>query len=402
MDGSLIHPLWKDGSLIQLSGNKRIDERAPSGARFFWGLGEIFIFRHQRTSYAEAKAALEELVLVDLSRRRACAFVAASAFLPHASFAQGLTPVRVAYVPVIGAAALYVVDRTGWAREAGIDLKLVRFDSGPAAIHALSSGTLDMLSIGVAPVAVARARGLDIKVVSAAGSGGFGLVASEALATSFAANKDPAAAFADFIKTNGYKARIATHPSGGVPTAALHHWLWKVGKISKDDVEIVTMGIHGVHNAILAGSVDAATALEPSASIVLRSNPKLKMLVTARDMFPDIPGVVMAATGAFEKASPEALEKMVGLFARATDLIRKDPAEAAKHVEAVIGDGHMHKAAMEAALKSLAVEFLFDIRQIEAPTKALLAYQVEIGDFPKAPPTEGLFDTRWSDKILKR
>jgi NitT/TauT family transport system substrate-binding protein len=53
-------------------------------------------------------------------------------------------------------------------------------------------------------------------------------------------------------------------------------------------------------------------------------------------------------------------------------------------------------------LKSPAVDFIFDIRQIEAPTKALLAYQVEIGDFATAPPTEGLFDARWSDKILKR
>jgi hypothetical protein len=66
--------------------------------------------------------------MVDLSRRQACAFVAASAFLPPASFAQGLTPVRVGYVPVIGASALFVTDRMGWAREAGLDLKLVRFD----------------------------------------------------------------------------------------------------------------------------------------------------------------------------------------------------------------------------------------------------------------------------------
>ncbi len=340
--------------------------------------------------------------MVHLSRRQACALAVASAFSPAGAFAQNLTSVRIGYVPVIGASALYVVDRTGWAREAGLDLKLVRFDSGPSAIQALSSGTLDMLAIGVAPVAVARARGLDVKVVAAAGSGGSGFVASESLAASFAVNKDPTAAFAHFAKTQGRKAKLATLPPGGVPTVALHHWLWKIGKVSKDDVEIVAMGIDAVQQAMLAGSVDGATVLEPSATIVLQRNPKLKMLLTARDMFPDIPGVVMAATAAFEKASPEALEKMVGLFARATDLIRKNPAEAAKHVEAVLGGGLVDAATMEAALKSPAVDFIFDIRQIEAPTKALLAYQVEIGDFPTAPPTEGLFDPRWSDKILKR
>ena len=339
--------------------------------------------------------------MVSFSRRQI--FAAAPALvLGHPLRAQTLAPVRIGYVPVIGASALYVADRAGWAREAGLDLKLVRFDSGPAAIQALSSGTLDMLAIGVAPVAVARARGLDVKVVSAAGSGGSGFVASDALAASFAANKDPAVAFAHFAKTQGRKAKLATLPPGGVPTVALHHWLWKIGKVAKDDVEIVAMGIDAVQQAILAGSVDGATVLEPSATIVMQRNPKLKMLVTARDMFPDIPGVVMAATGAFEKASPDALEKVVGLFARATDLIRKNPAEAARHVESVLGGGLVDAPTMEKALKSPAVDFIFDIRQIEAPTKALLAYQVEIGDFPTAPPTEGLFDPRYSDKLTKR
>src|SRR3954447_2437272 len=97
------------------------------------------------------------------------------------ALAQGVVSVRVGYVPVIGASSLYVIDRAGWAKEAGLELKLVRFDSGPSAIQALASGTLDMLAIGVAPVAVARSRGLDVKVVSAAGSGGSGFVASEAL-----------------------------------------------------------------------------------------------------------------------------------------------------------------------------------------------------------------------------
>lgn len=339
--------------------------------------------------------------MVSFSRRQIVA-AAPALVLAKPSWAQTLTQVRIGYVPVIGASALYVADRAGWAREAGLDLKLVRFDSGPAAIQALSSGTLDMLAIGVAPVAVARARGLDVKVVAAAGSGGSGFVASEALAASFAANKDPAVAFAAFAKAQGRKAKLATLPPGGVPTVALHHWLWKIGKVSKDDVEIIAMGIDAVQQAILAGSVDGATVLEPSATIVQQRNPKLKMLLTARDMFPEIPGVVMAATGAFEKASPEALEKAVGLFARATDLIRKNPGEAAKHVEAVLGGGLVDAPTMEKALRSPAVDFIFDIRQIEAPTKALLAYQVEIGDFPTAPPTEGLFDPRYSDKLLKR
>ncbi|MDB5643886.1 MAG: transporter substrate-binding protein, partial [Hyphomicrobiales bacterium] len=221
------------------------------------------------------------------SRRQTLAVLSLAglgASLNHA-LSQGAATVRVGYVPVIGASALYVLDRAGWARENGLDLKLVRFDSGPAAIQALASGTLDMLAIGVAPVAVARSRGLDVKVVAAAGSGGSAFIASEALAGAFGGKTDPAPAFAAFRQAQGRKAKLATLPPGGVPTVALHHWLWKLGQVNRDDVEIVALGIDAVQQAVLSGSVDGATVLEPSASIVLQRNPKLKMIVTARDMF---------------------------------------------------------------------------------------------------------------------
>ncbi|MDB5651189.1 MAG: transporter substrate-binding protein, partial [Hyphomicrobiales bacterium] len=116
---------------------------------------------------------------------------------------------------------------------------------------------------------------------------------------------------------------------------------------------------------------------------------------------PDIPGVVIAATGAFENASPQALGKVVELVARATQLIRTKPAEAAGYVEAILGGGLVDAATMQKALASPAVDFISDIHLIEAPTKALLAYQVEIGDFATAPSTEGLFEPLYSDRALK-
>jgi NitT/TauT family transport system substrate-binding protein len=38
------------------------------------------------------------------------------------------------------------------------------------------------------------------------------------------------------------------------------------------------------------------------------------------------------------------------------------------------------------------VSFVADPAAIEEPTRRMLAYQVELGDFDKAPSTEGLFD----------
>ena len=330
-----------------------------------------------------------------LTRR---ALLAAAALAAAPAGAQGALALRVGYVPVIGAAALYVLDRAGWAREAGLDIRLAKFDSGPAAIQAISSGSLDMLAIGIAPIAVARSRGLDVHVVSAAGTGGSAFLAAPALAEAFGkTGNDPAAALADFRQAQGRPAKIGTLPPGGVPTVALNYWFFKTHKVARADVEIVAIGIEALQGAILAGAIDGGTVLEPSATIVKRRDPRLKAIATARDMFPDIPGVVIAATGAFEKAHADAVQTIVGLVIRATELIQRDPKAAAAYVAEVVGGGLVPADVMAAALASPAVAYLTDPRAIEAPTRALLEYQVEIDDFPAAPKAEGLFETKYFD-----
>jgi NitT/TauT family transport system substrate-binding protein len=331
-----------------------------------------------------------------LTRRALLAAAAALAAAPAG--AQGALALRVGYAPVIGAAALYVLDRAGWAREAGLDIRLAKFDSGPAAIQAISSGSLDMLAIGIAPVAVARSRGLDVHVVSAAGTGGSAFLAAPALAEAFGkTGNDPAAALADFRQAQGRPAKIGTLPPGGVPTVALNYWFFKTHKVARADVEIVAIGIEALQGAILAGAIDGGTVLEPSATIVQRRDPRLKAIATARDMFPDIPGVVIAATGAFEKAHADAVQTIVGLVIRATELIQRDPKAAGAYVAEVVGGGLVPADVMAAALASPAVAYVTDPRAIEAPTRALLEYQVEIGDFAAAPKAEGLFETKYFD-----
>lgn len=331
-----------------------------------------------------------------LTRRALLAAAAALAAAPAG--AQGALALRVGYVPVIGAAALYVLDRAGWAREAGLDIRLAKFNSGPAAIQAISSGSLDMLAIGIAPVAVARSRGLDVHVVSAAGTGGSAFLAAPALAEAFGkTGNDPAAALADFRQAQGRPAKIGTLPPGGVPTVALNYWFFKTHKVARADVEIVAIGIEALQGAILAGAIDGGTVLEPSATIVQRRDPRLKAIATARDMFPDIPGVVIAATGAFEKAHADAVQTIVGLVIRATELIQRDPKAAGAYVAEVVGGGLVPADVMAAALASPAVAYVTDPRAIEAPTRALLEYQVEIDDFAAAPKAEGLFETKYFD-----
>ena len=300
---------------------------------------------------------------------------------------------RIAYVPVVGAAPVFVLEGAGWAKQAGLDITLVRFDSGPPAINALASGTIDALAIGVAPIAVARAKGLDVKVVAASATGGSGFVATPKLSEAYdASGKDVAKTFALFRERNGRPAKLATLPPGGVPTVALNHWLFKLNAVKKDDVQIVGMGIDAVQQAVLTNAVDGGTVLEPALTIVLNRDAKLRTLVTATQMFDAIPGVVLAVSGAFAKAQPEAVDKLVALSIRASAFIGTNTDEAAGFVQPILGGGLVDKATLAKALRSDALTFVTDPKLIAEATSRLLAYQVELGDFDKAPPTEGLFD----------
>lgn len=312
---------------------------------------------------------------------------------------KAAVPVRIGYVPVIGAAPLFVMAGAGWTREAGLEAALTKFESGPPAIQALASGTLDVLFVGIAPVAVARSRGLPVRVVAASGIGGNGFAVQAPLGAAFeAAGGRAREAFARFRETSGRPAKLATLPAGGTPTVALRYWLRRE-EVDPSDVQIVPMGIEAVQGAMLSGAVDGATVLEPSLTLVQGRNPKIRTIAYSAEMFPNLPGVVVAVTDGFAAREPAAVESLVRLAIRARQLILERPAEAAPHVQAVLAGGLVGVQVYEAALRSKAVTFVVDPRLIVEATKASLAFEVEIGDFPAAPSTDGLFDPSWYVKV---
>jgi NitT/TauT family transport system substrate-binding protein len=324
--------------------------------------------------------------------RRGALLSGAALLASTAVSAQTRVPIRIGYVPVIGAAPLFVLNGMGWTREAGLDVALTKFESGPPAIQALASGTLDVLFVGIAPIAVARAKGLPVKVVAASGVGGNGFAAQADLALSFeAAAGDPKAAFATFRAKTGRPAKIGTLPPGGTPTVALQSWLRRAD-VKSENVQIVSMGIDAVQQAMLTGAIDGGTVLEPSLTIVRQRKPGIRTIIYATEMFPNLPGVVMAVTDAFAAAQPDAVLSMVKLAIRAREFILTNPAQAASPVQAALSGGLVDSAIFEAALRSPAVTFVVDPQVIVEATRASLAFEVEIGDFPVAPPVEGLFD----------
>jgi NitT/TauT family transport system substrate-binding protein len=308
---------------------------------------------------------------------------------------------RAGFIPIVGTAPFFVAQGEGLLKQAGLAVTTTAFESGPNMIQALASGTIDIYIAGVAPLAVARSRGVDVRVVAATAIGENVVVAAPSLSKHFTAGTTAAAAFKAFRAAGGKPARLATQPAGSVPNTTLQYWLWEVAKVDKADVEIVPMGIDATQQAILANAVDGGSVREPALTIIQSRNPQIKLIAGGEEVFPGQPGTVVAVSGAFATKNPEAVQKLVEALIKGADLIAKSPAKAAPHVGAALGKGIVDPELIQKALVSPASKFEIDPRKIIEPSRAMQAYQVKLGSLDKELPFDGLFETQYYERALK-
>ncbi|MGO4706193.1 ABC transporter substrate-binding protein [Microvirga sp. 2MCAF38] len=339
-----------------------------------------------------------------MDRRRflaATGAVALAGAFRSPALAQGAVKARVGVIPIIGASPIFVADKEGWLKEKGLELAFTTFESGPNMIQAVASGTIDIYVAGVAPLAVARSKGVDVRVVAATAIAENVFVATPKLAKYFTPGTASAAAFKAYRVAEGKPARLATQPAGSVPNTTLQYWLWEVAKADKADVEIVPMGIDATQQAVLAGAVEGASIREPAVTIVQGRNPEIKLVALGDEMFPGQPGTVVAVSGAFLTKNPEAVQALVDGLVRAADLIAKTPDKAVAPIEAALGKGIVESATIRKALSSPATKFLIDPRAIIEPARAMQAYQVKLGSLDKELPFDGLFESKFFERATK-
>jgi NitT/TauT family transport system substrate-binding protein len=342
----------------------------------------------------------------NLMKRRiflACAGVLATAMIvsPQALAQKATVTARVGVIPIIGTAPLFVAQNEGWLKQGGLDLTVTTFESGPNMIQALASGTIDIYVAGVAPLAVARSKGIDVRVVAATATAENVFVASPKLAKYFTSGTSHAAAFKNYRAAEGKPARLATQPAGSVPNTTLQYWLWEQAKADKADVEVVPMGIDATQQAILAGAVEGATIREPAVTIVQGRNPGNKLVALGDEMFPGQPGTVVAVSGAFLEKNPDAVQSLVSGLVKAADLLAKTPDRAVPPLEAALGKGIVDSETIRKALASPATKFQIDPRTIVESSRLMQAYQVKLGSLDKELPFEGLFEPRFYERASK-
>lgn len=343
--------------------------------------------------------------MLSLTRRAAIAALAAFASLsilaPAPSRAADPVRLEIGYIPILAAAPLFIVDGEGWAKDAGITLKLTRFESGPHAIQAMAAGQIDLLYAGVAPVLVARTKGVDISVIANSAIEEMVVAGRGAFAKAVGASPT-AESFKKFAADTGRRAKIGTQPPGSVPDTVLKHWLFKVVKVDPADVELVPMGIEKTQQALLAGALDAATIREPTVTVTRQMDPNVALLATGAQMFPDQPGTVVSARAEVLKKNPEAIAALVKAHVRAVDLIIKDPAYSAKMVNNYLGKGLMEPATLEAAFRGPGSKFVADPHGVVPAVEKMMAYAKEIGSAEGVIPVAEAFDFRFYDAAVAK
>ena len=306
--------------------------------------------------------------------------------------ARAATTLRVATIPILAMAQLFVIEAEGWAKESGLTLATTSFSSGPAMVQALASGRFDVAYIGIGPAMVARAHGVDLKVVAANGIDQTALLGRGGFAAAWAKAASPAAAFAAFHKTAGRPVRIATLPRGAVPDTVLHYWLDRIAHVAPADVQVLGFGENRVQQALLSGSVDAASTLEPALTLVAERDPTARVLVRGGAMFPGQPGAVLAVPARLIASNRAAVQALVGLHVRATALLRAHPHRAAADLAATLGKGLLTKETLFKAVTSPSMNPIADPRAIIAATEKLNDYQAQLDHMAKVADVAGMFD----------
>ncbi|WP_026606776.1 ABC transporter substrate-binding protein [Methylocapsa acidiphila] len=315
--------------------------------------------------------------------------------------AASQTSVKIGYIPVLGSAQLFVIDGEGWAKEEGLNLELIRFQAGTQAIQALAAGQLDAYLAGVLPLLVARAKGVDVRVIAAAAIEELQLVGRGPLAGAVASSVDIKSAILKFTQEQGRKPKIAAQPQGSVPDTLLRYWLEIENSVDTQSIDIVGLDIDAAQQAVLAGQVDAAVLREPALTVIRDRLPTSKVLVTGRQFMPDQPGSVLAIYGLGTANGAEIGEKLLRLHLRATNLIKTHPDEAVPFILKALGAGILTEAQIRRALTGTTSSFVTDPAQIIEAVAKLQDFEIRLGTVKTATPVADLFDLDFYRRLVK-
>lgn len=181
-------------------------------------------------------------------------------------------PLRVGFFPNITHAQALVGKASGTFQQhlgaSGIELKM--FNAGPAAMEALSAGSLDASYVGTGPALNTFLKGgRELRIIAGAANGGAVLVTKTARAPEELRGKT-----------------LTTPQIGNSQDIALRHWLGQQGLKPGEDVTVTPLSNPDILSLFLHGKIEGAWVPEPwGARMVAEGGGHI--LVDERDLWPE-------------------------------------------------------------------------------------------------------------------
>lgn len=240
--------------------------------------------------------------------------------LPSATAAPLKSSVPSGYMPSDHSAAIFVADAKGIFTKYGVNVKLTLFNAGGTIMQQIGAGTLDLGFSGVPPVIAAIDNGVPAKIVAALQGNGSGIIVG----------KDSGITKVADLK--GKKIAVPVKNSS-IQDIMLRQLLKDNGIDYENDVDVTTVAVGQMPQAIGAGTYDAAFTWEPYVTMTAMKGLG-DVLLRSEDIMANHPCCCVATTDTMIAQYPDTLKAFFQALKEATDFVLASPAETAEIISA--------------------------------------------------------------------
>ncbi|MCI5111239.1 MAG: ABC transporter substrate-binding protein [Marivita sp.] len=235
--------------------------------------------------------------------------------------------VKVAYVPIMKFATMYVAEHRGLFDKHGLNVDLERVKSGTEAIAFLTQGTVDVGGIAiVTSLWSGWNKGLDIRIIAPGALEPMEDSPTKLLVRKALAEDGTVTSVADL---NGRRVAVAGGPGSGgeyLLAKALER-----GRLTIRDIEPMNVANPDMPLSFENGAVDAAIAGSPFADQILAAG---NAGVLETDLTPGLMTVAFVGSGKLVNDRPEVAERFVLALTEAAALMQGEDYLAPENIEA--------------------------------------------------------------------
>ncbi len=298
--------------------------------------------------------------------------------------------VRIGYSSSLPSAApLAVVVKSGWAQEAGLELKTVRYNFPTAMLQAAQGDNLDVLLNSPGVLLNGREKKIDVRIVAGMSNESLHLVAVGSFAQ-FAGRLSGADALRAYYQKTGRKVRLASLDRGTLSDAVLQNWLKQTG--TTDAVQLIHAGLDQIQQMLASEAVDGGITYQLNILLAAKRGRPYHLLANGHALLPGMPLIVVGVREEFGRRHPVAMQHLIQLFDRAMGQIRMQPEEAARAYLALMGGALAPLSVVAQALKDEASQFVMDPEPLIPAIRRLHDLLLTAGGIRKPVDLDSLFD----------